>query len=51
MGERSDCLNNFFNVLGRMPLLMSNFRLDPVLFKDKVSIQRKKYRQMEKINS
>lgn len=30
-----------------MPLLRSNLRLDPVLFKDQVSNLRKKYHQIE----
>lgn len=49
--QRSVCLNTFVSVLGFMPLRHSNLRLDPVLFKDKVSMQRKKYRQIEKIGS
>lgn len=31
-----------------MPLVSSQVRLDPVLFKDPVSAQRKKYRSLEK---
>lgn len=49
--QRTVCLNTFVSVLGFMPLRHSNLRLDPVLFKDKVSMQRKKYRQIEKIGS
>ena len=30
-----------------MPLMKSNLRIDPVLFKDPVAITRKKYRQIE----
>jgi alpha-1,4-N-acetylglucosaminyltransferase EXTL1 len=33
---------------GYMPLVSSHLRLDPVLFKDPVSVQRKKYRSLEK---
>uniref|UniRef100_A0A8C6ZCW0 Exostosin like glycosyltransferase 1 n=1 Tax=Nothoprocta perdicaria TaxID=30464 RepID=A0A8C6ZCW0_NOTPE len=33
---------------GYMPLVSSQLRLDPVLFKDQVSILRKKYRHLEK---
>lgn len=49
--QRSACLNTFTSVLGSFPLKTSSVRLDPVLFKDKVSITRKKYRQIEKIGS
>lgn len=49
--QRSVCLNTFTSLMGHMPLRHSNLRLDPVLFKDKVSMQRKKYRQIEKIGS
>ncbi|XP_037802046.1 exostosin-1b-like [Penaeus monodon] len=49
--QRSVCLNTFASLLGHIPLKHSNLRLDPVLFKDKVSMQRKKYRQIEKIGS
>lgn len=31
-----------------MPLVSSQLRLDPVLFKDPVSVLRKKYRSLEK---
>ncbi|KAG7166152.1 Exostosin-1-like 1 [Homarus americanus] len=49
--QRTVCLNTFVSLMGHMPLRHSNLRLDPVLFKDKVSMQRKKYRQIEKIGS
>lgn len=49
--QRSACLNTFASTLGHMPLQHSNLCLDPVLFKDKVSVHRKKYRQIEKIGS
>lgn len=32
-----------------MPLIHSQMRLDPVLFKDQVSILRKKYRDIERL--
>uniref|UniRef100_A0A8C9YGL2 Glycosyl transferase 64 domain-containing protein n=1 Tax=Sander lucioperca TaxID=283035 RepID=A0A8C9YGL2_SANLU len=35
--------------LGFMPLVHSQMRLDPVLFRDQVSILRKKYRDIEKL--
>ncbi|KAK5639015.1 hypothetical protein RI129_011507 [Pyrocoelia pectoralis] len=49
--QRQTCLNTFAAVFGYMPLLRSNLRLDPVLFKDPVSNLRKKYRQIELIGS
>lgn len=49
--QRQTCLNTFAAVFGYMPLLRSNFRLDPVLFKDPVSNMRKKYRQIELVGS
>ena len=47
--QRQSCLNTFVAVFGYMPLLKSNMRLDPVLYKDAVSNLRKKYRQIELI--
>lgn len=49
--QRQTCLNTFAAVFGYMPLLRSNLRLDPVLFKDSVSNMRKKYRQIELVGS
>ncbi|XP_044741369.1 exostosin-1 [Chrysoperla carnea] len=49
--QRQTCLNTFAAVFGYMPLLRSNLRLDPVLFKDPVSNLRKKYRQIERVGS
>ncbi|XP_016812175.3 exostosin-like 1 isoform X2 [Pan troglodytes] len=43
-----DCINQIAAAFGHMPLLSSRLRLDPVLFKDPVSVQRKKYRSLEK---
>ena len=45
--QKQTCMNIFFSGFGNMPLLKSNLRLDPVLFKDSVSNLRKKYRKME----
>ncbi|XP_055117876.1 exostosin-like 1 isoform X2 [Symphalangus syndactylus] len=42
------CINQIAAAFGHMPLLSSRLRLDPVLFKDPVSVQRKKYRSLEK---
>ncbi|XP_015118198.1 exostosin-1 isoform X3 [Diachasma alloeum] len=49
--QRQTCMNTFVAVFGYMPLLRSNMRLDPVLFKDPVSNMRKKYRQIELVNN
>ncbi|XP_012889115.1 PREDICTED: exostosin-like 1 [Dipodomys ordii] len=43
-----DCINQVVAEFGHMPLVSSRLRLDPVLFKDPVSVQRKKYRSLEK---
>ncbi|XP_055376073.1 exostosin-1 isoform X2 [Condylostylus longicornis] len=49
--QRQGCLNTFAAVFGYMPLLRSNLRLDPVLYRDPVSNLRKKYRQIELVGS
>ncbi|ETE66830.1 Exostosin-1, partial [Ophiophagus hannah] len=46
--QRQECVNRFAAWFGYMPLVHSQFRLDPVLFKDQVSVLRKKYRQLER---
>nr|XP_033812679.1 exostosin-like 1 [Geotrypetes seraphini] len=46
--QRQDCVNQFVSWFGYMPLVHSQFRFDPVLFKDQVSVVRKKYRHLEK---
>ncbi|KAG8143131.1 putative Exostosin-1c-like isoform X1 protein, partial [Naja naja] len=46
--QRQECVSRFAAWFGYMPLVHSQFRLDPVLFKDQVSVLRKKYRQLEK---
>ncbi|XP_019658431.1 exostosin-like 1 isoform X2 [Ailuropoda melanoleuca] len=43
-----DCINQMAAEFGSMPLVSSRLRLDPVLFKDPVSVLRKKYRSLEK---
>ncbi|KAL2773126.1 exostosin-like 1 [Daubentonia madagascariensis] len=43
-----DCINQMAAAFGHMPLVSSRLRLDPVLFKDPVSVQRKKYRSLER---
>ncbi|XP_043916348.1 exostosin-1-like [Protopterus annectens] len=47
--QRQTCINSFANWFGFMPLIHSQMRLDPVLFKDQVSILRKKYRDIERL--
>uniref|UniRef100_W5KYT6 Exostosin glycosyltransferase 1 n=1 Tax=Astyanax mexicanus TaxID=7994 RepID=W5KYT6_ASTMX len=47
--QRQSCMNSFTGWFGFMPLLHSQLRLDPVLFKDQVSILRKKYRDIERL--
>ncbi|XP_062046659.1 exostosin-like 1 [Lepus europaeus] len=42
-----DCIDQLAAEFGHMPLVTSRLRLDPVLFKDPVSVQRKKYRSLE----
>lgn len=46
--RRQDCLNQLADWFGYMPLLSSQLRLDPVLYKDQVSVLRKKYPSLEK---
>lgn len=46
--QRQDCLNQLADWFGYMPLVSSQLRLDPVLFKDQVSVLRKKYPHLEK---
>ncbi|NXA44265.1 EXT1B protein, partial [Eudromia elegans] len=43
-----DCLDPLARWFGYMPLVSSQLRLDPVLFKDQVSVLRKKYPRLEK---
>ncbi|XP_041273306.1 exostosin-like 1 isoform X2 [Onychostruthus taczanowskii] len=46
--QPQDCLNQLADWFGYMPLVPSRLRLDPVLFKDQVSVLRKKYPSLEK---
>ncbi|NXU40356.1 EXT1C protein, partial [Drymodes brunneopygia] len=46
--QRQDCLNQLADWFGYMPLVSSQLRLDPVLFKDQVSVLRKKYPSLER---
>jgi len=45
--EKQDCMNRFAEDLGEMPLVVSQVRFDPTLYKDSVSAKRKKYKRME----
>ncbi|XP_070998612.1 exostosin-1a-like isoform X1 [Oncorhynchus clarkii lewisi] len=47
--QRQSCMNKFASWFGSMPLVHSNVRLDPVLFKDQVSILRKRYKDIERL--
>ncbi len=47
--DRVACLNMLVNVYGYVPLLTSSVRMDPVLFKDNVSMLRKEYRRLESL--
>ncbi|XP_011479447.1 exostosin-1c [Oryzias latipes] len=47
--QRQECVNTFASWFGYMPLVHSQLRLDPVLFKDQVSVFRKKYKDLERI--
>ncbi|NXX52064.1 EXT1C protein, partial [Scopus umbretta] len=47
--QQQDCLNQLVDWFGYMPLVSSQLRLDPVLFKDQVSVLRKKYPRLEKL--
>ncbi|TSK20134.1 Exostosin-1a [Bagarius yarrelli] len=47
--QRQTCMNKFASWFGSMPLVHSQMRLDPILFKDQVSILRKKYRDIERL--
>lgn len=49
--HRQACINSFAAGFGYMPLVKSQVRLDPVLFKDPVSNLRKKYRKIELVQA
>lgn len=46
--QRQDCLNQLADWFSYMPLVSSQLRLDPVLYKDQVSVLRKKYPRLER---
>ena len=45
--DRIACLNMVVNAYGYVPLVYSAVRMDPILFKDNVSMLRKEYRRLE----
>jgi hypothetical protein len=45
--QRQACIHDFTVIMGYMPLIKSQARLDPLLFKDQVSNMRKKYKRIE----
>ncbi|CAK8683774.1 unnamed protein product [Clavelina lepadiformis] len=45
--ERQVCMKSFVESFGYMPLMMSEIRFDPALYKDNVSITRKRYPKIE----
>ena len=45
--DRIACFNMVTNAYGYVPLVYSSVRMDPVLFKDNVSMFRKEYRKLE----
>uniref|UniRef100_S4RG15 N-acetylglucosaminyl-proteoglycan 4-beta-glucuronosyltransferase n=1 Tax=Petromyzon marinus TaxID=7757 RepID=S4RG15_PETMA len=47
--QRQSCMNAFATWFGTMPLQHTQSRMDPLLFKDQVSILRKKYRDVERL--
>jgi len=46
---RQYCIGRFTELLGHMPLIRSSVRFDPLLYRDPVSILRKKYRHIENV--
>ena len=43
MVERSECITKFTQLYGAMPLKTIEFRVDPVLYKDNISNNVKRY--------
>ena len=46
---RSECLNQMSKILGKNYLVKSRFRMDPMLFKDHMNINKKRYQTMDRI--
>jgi len=47
--DRKSCFHQLMNSFGYIPLMKSQVRLEPLLYKDAVSSIRKKYRKLESI--
>lgn len=43
MAERTECINRFAKIYGRLPLRSTEFRADPVLYKDNLPDVFKKF--------
>ncbi len=46
MAERTDCINRFAGIYGRLPLQSVEFRADPVLYKDNLPDTLKKFTEI-----
>lgn len=46
MAERSECINRFAHIYGRLPLRSVEFRADPVLYKDVLPDAFKKFNEI-----
>lgn len=47
--DRKSCFHKLIDLFGYIPLVKSKFRLEPLLYKDPVSLARKKYHKLEAI--
>lgn len=45
--QRQRCMESLVDIFGYMPLVKSQIRMDPLLYKDPVSNLRKKYKLLE----
>lgn len=46
MAERTDCINRFTEIYGRLPLRSMEFRADPVLYKDNLPGSFKRFKEI-----
>ncbi len=46
IAERTECVNHFARLYGRMPLVASEFRADPLLYKERMPDRMLKYRDI-----